>query len=288
MYILIDGPSLGYRVWFAKPTYGYADVPDSLEEIKGVARSFMSGYCTELTNIVKTVDLMRPAFSKVFICWEGYHSIKQRRAIYPEYKQSRVKHRDKRDHINPQGFMHIVRNVLSDVSPAFGLNAIYAEADDLIAIISNHLKGESKCIVTRDRDMFQLVDDVTTLYDHQKRSFYDSDDVFNEVGVYPTQIAAFKALAGDPSDNYPGQRGIGPKKAVALLRDKVKILNLELDNKSHGIFYKLAKLPFADFDTSKFDDAFSLLPKNEQLDWDSISQSWGFSQKLAADLRMVV
>jgi DNA polymerase I len=37
------------------------------------------------------------------------------------------------------------------------------------------------------------------------------------MGVLPQQIPDFKALAGDPSDNIPGARKIGPKSAAALL-----------------------------------------------------------------------
>ena len=35
--------------------------------------------------------------------------------------------------------------------------------------------------------------------------------------VSPSQIPDFKALSGDPSDNYPGAQGIGPKTASSLL-----------------------------------------------------------------------
>jgi DNA polymerase-1 len=37
------------------------------------------------------------------------------------------------------------------------------------------------------------------------------------MGVPPTQIADLKALTGDPSDNYFGVPGIGPKTATTLL-----------------------------------------------------------------------
>ena len=37
------------------------------------------------------------------------------------------------------------------------------------------------------------------------------------MGVLPNQIPDFKALVGDPSDNYFGISGIGPKTAISLL-----------------------------------------------------------------------
>src|SRR5918999_699131 len=44
------------------------------------------------------------------------------------------------------------------------------------------------------------------------------DEVIDEYGVTPEQIPDYKALVGDPSDNIPGVRGIGPKGAANLLQ----------------------------------------------------------------------
>jgi DNA polymerase-1 len=44
------------------------------------------------------------------------------------------------------------------------------------------------------------------------------------MGVGPSQIVDYKALVGDPSDNYKGVPGIGPKTAVSLL-EKYKTLD---------------------------------------------------------------
>jgi DNA polymerase-1 len=42
-------------------------------------------------------------------------------------------------------------------------------------------------------------------------------EVFEKMGVKPNQIDDYKALVGDPSDNYKGVPGVGPKTAVQLL-----------------------------------------------------------------------
>jgi DNA polymerase I len=47
---------------------------------------------------------------------------------------------------------------------------------------------------------------------------YGRDEVIEEYGVTPEQIPDYKALVGDPSDNIPGVRGIGPKGAANLLQ----------------------------------------------------------------------
>src|SRR5207302_3059114 len=45
----------------------------------------------------------------------------------------------------------------------------------------------------------------------------DVPQVVARMGVLPEQIPDFKAISGDPSDNIPGARGVGPKTAASLL-----------------------------------------------------------------------
>ena len=97
------------------------------------------------------------------------------------------------------------------------------EADDLIGTISK--KTEKKLdkivIVTGDKDILQLVTKKTYVY-LPKRGLSDAQlmnpkKVKEKLGVTPEQIVDYKALVGDPSDNYPGVYGIGPKTAEILL-----------------------------------------------------------------------
>jgi DNA polymerase I len=108
------------------------------------------------------------------------------------------------------------------------------EADDVIGTLAwqaskipdtrNQLPVET-IIVTGDKDAFQLVDNkgMVRVYMPAKASkvatLYDETGVFEEMGIRPDQIPDFKGLAGDHSDNIPGVRGIGPKTAVALLKE---------------------------------------------------------------------
>jgi DNA polymerase-1 len=46
---------------------------------------------------------------------------------------------------------------------------------------------------------------------------YDVHAVKEYLGILPEQVVDYKALVGDPSDNFPGVPGIGPKTAVNLL-----------------------------------------------------------------------
>jgi 5'-3' exonuclease len=63
------------------------------------------------------------------------------------------------------------------------------------------------------------------------------DTFFEEKGIKPRQMIDLKALMGDPSDNYPGVKGIGEKTALKLLKEfehvEGIISNLHQLSKSH-------------------------------------------------------
>lgn len=94
------------------------------------------------------------------------------------------------------------------------------EADDLIGTIAKKSKHEV-VIVTGDRDQLQLVNKKVKVYmpvaGLSNAKMMGRDEVVEKMGVPPEQIIDYKALVGDPSDNYPGVSGIGPKTATSLL-----------------------------------------------------------------------
>jgi DNA polymerase-1 len=47
---------------------------------------------------------------------------------------------------------------------------------------------------------------------------FDRENVFEKFGVWPEQMADYKALAGDSSDNFGGAPGIGKKTAQVILK----------------------------------------------------------------------
>jgi len=102
------------------------------------------------------------------------------------------------------------------------------EADDVIgtmATVSAQKKEDQEVIiVTGDKDQLQLVSDKDNIRLYMPIVGLSNAKFFNEVGVIErmevpaSQIDDYKALVGDPSDNYGGVRGIGPKTAVGLLQ----------------------------------------------------------------------
>lgn len=98
------------------------------------------------------------------------------------------------------------------------------EADDVIGTIAEKA-GKNVIIVTGDRDQLQLVDDKKNIKLYMPVAGLSNAKLFGEketverMGVPPKKIDDYKALVGDPSDNYSGIPGIGPKTAIILLEN---------------------------------------------------------------------
>jgi DNA polymerase-1 len=100
------------------------------------------------------------------------------------------------------------------------------EADDVLGTLSHQASQQDidTIIVTGDSDTMQLVSPQTrVLYPKPRGTFsdtilYDEDAVIQKYGIRPSQIADFKALKGDPSDNIPGVPGVGDKTATKLIQ----------------------------------------------------------------------
>jgi DNA polymerase I len=94
------------------------------------------------------------------------------------------------------------------------------EADDLIGTLCHRLDrgGHGAVIVTSDKDLAQLVSGRFTLLDFARETRLGPREVLEKFGVRPDQITDYLALAGDPVDNIPGVKGIGPKSAADLLQ----------------------------------------------------------------------
>ena len=93
----------------------------------------------------------------------------------------------------------------------------------------------------------QLVDKQVSLFvpirGLSETKIFKSNDVFEKLGVLPTQVIDLKALMGDMSDNYPGVAGIGPKVATDLLSKYQNLDNIyqNLDEIKPSIREKLEK-----------------------------------------------
>jgi len=94
------------------------------------------------------------------------------------------------------------------------------EADDIIGTIARRFRdrGHPSVLVTRDKDLAQLIRDGDSYWDYAGARRYGYADIERQFGVRPERMADYLALTGDTVDNIPGIPGVGPKTASALLR----------------------------------------------------------------------
>lgn len=140
-----------------------------------------------------------------------------RSQIYPEYKANR---KPAPEDLHPQVERCVA--LLKQMSvPVLAVAEV--EADDTIATVVRRMRREQSDleikIVSRDKDLGQLVDERTHLFDPQSDKTLGVEELFDSKGVRPDQVVDMLALMGDPVDNVPGVRGIGIKTAAKLITE---------------------------------------------------------------------
>ena len=136
-----------------------------------------------------------------------------RNAIYPAYKQNR-------EPAPPELRRQFA--LCRELCRLMGLAEFGSpthEADDIIGTIATRLRalGHRAVLVTRDKDLAQLVRDGDHYWDYAGARRYAYCDIESQFGVLPERMADFLALTGDTVDNIPGVPGVGRKTAAALL-----------------------------------------------------------------------
>lgn len=197
---LVDASPYVFRAFFS--------LPESLRAPDGSPANAVYGFASFL---VKLLADERP--SHVGVAFDGSLTTSFRNELYPEYKAGREL---------PPPDLEAQLGACREVAEAFGLVTWIDEryeADDLIATLHARLRAEGHrvVVVSPDKDLGQLVDAETVLFDFAKQLRYGPAEVEAKFGVRPDQMVDYQGLAGDPVDDIPGVRGIGPKTAAALL-----------------------------------------------------------------------
>src|SRR5213082_111095 len=199
---LVDGNNLAYRAFFA--------LPEELATSEGFSTNALLGF----TNMLfKLLGDYRP--KGVAVAWDTRPV--HRTELSEEYKSER---RPMPDLLREQ-FPY-----LRPIVEAFGYRNLEFEgweADDMIATLATRADaaGVKTCVVSTDRDAFQLVSENVTLMMTPRGvsdvNVYTPDRVEARYGIRPDQIPDFIGLKGDTSDNIPGVPGIGDKTAGQLI-----------------------------------------------------------------------
>lgn len=100
------------------------------------------------------------------------------------------------------------------------------ECDDVIAHLSKKLPGHN-VIVSVDQDMLQLVNANNDVYDPLKKRIVTACNFEQYLPVSVDKFVQYKALMGDKSDNIPGIPKVGPKRAVAIIKNNCTGLSKE-------------------------------------------------------------
>ena len=102
------------------------------------------------------------------------------------------------------------------------------EADDVLGSLAKKASAQKvhSVLVSTDKDLYQLVNESTTLYNHAKEIHMDEKVVEKHFGVPPSQVVDVLALWGDSSDNIPGVPGVGEKTSKTLLHQFRTLENL--------------------------------------------------------------
>ncbi|HLD07508.1 MAG TPA: 5'-3' exonuclease H3TH domain-containing protein [Candidatus Peribacterales bacterium] len=202
--LLIDANHLMHRAYWA--------IQRSLSTSKGEQTNAVFGVCSMLLTMIQ-----REKPDAIVACFdEGKETYRHK--LHEEYKAGRQE--------TPDDFYTQIPRIHQCMA-AFSIptysDPTY-EADDLIGTIAvrGAKEGWEVIIVTGDRDLFQMADhSIKIAVPHKgyaEPEYLDAKGVEAKLGVRPDQVADYKGLVGDASDNLKGVKGIGPKSAATLLQ----------------------------------------------------------------------
>lgn len=200
MVYLIDASVYIFRAWFSMP-------PD-LRDAEGNPTHAVYGFARFVGDLI---ERRQPRY--LAVAFDESHGHGHRHALFPAYKANRepAPPELKRQFALCREFCRHL-GVSEYASPEF-------EADDLIGTLATRVRAEGLrvTVVTRDKDLSQLVGPGDCFWDYSDAAEYAYEEIAGRFGVAPERMADYLALTGDAVDNIPGVPGVGPKTATALM-----------------------------------------------------------------------
>lgn len=180
---------------------------------------FPTGVLLGFVNLIN--QLYNDESTHIIFALEGQGE-KWRKSFYPAYKANR-KEADK----------DLIAQIEVAIAWIAQMNLSHIaidgfEADDAIATLSRLAKDSHLAvrIVSVDKDLYQLIDSNTHIFDPTKKREIHEAECFEKFGVYPRQFVDYQSLVGDSSDNIAGVSGIGAKSAQNLIAEFDSLDNL--------------------------------------------------------------
>ncbi len=207
---ILDGNSILNRAFYALP---------NMTNYNGLPLNAVYGF---INVIIKLIEAKGK--ENIIVCFD-YGRKTFRNEIFTDYKGTR---KAAPDSLVPQ--FSEIRRALNVLGVKFFEKEGW-EADDLIGTFANKFKEENDIkIISGDKDLYQLVDDNTTVL-FTKKGITELLEItpknIEEVyGVTAPLVVDLKAIMGDSSDNIPGVAGIGQVGALKLIKQYGNLDNI--------------------------------------------------------------
>src|SRR5690349_16934879 len=200
-FYIIDGHAHIYRAYFAP----FRDLQSPSGEPTKATYVFSQ-------MLLSLIEQRKPDYLAMVID-SGDESV-FRKEFYPEYKANRTSPPDD-FHPQEKRILEIVRDAGVPIFAKPGF-----EADDLIATMAKRLcdKGYEIFVVSKDKDLRQILNPCTYMYDVQGDEVIDEAKLEAKVGYTPKEAVEIQTLMGDNIDNIPGIPGVGEKTAAKLIK----------------------------------------------------------------------
>ena len=199
-FIIIDAHSVIFRSYFAF-------IKNPLKNARGENTSGIFGF----VNLIQKIKKKLPT-EYMGLAFDAPGETFRDRA-YKEYKATRP--------APPPDIPFQIEKV-KEISECMGIpqfEIVGYEADDILATLAVKLKEHGEVyIATSDKDLLQMVRDNIYVYDAYRDEILDRKKVIAKFGITPDQVPTYLALIGDTIDNVPGVPGIGPKRAVEIIK----------------------------------------------------------------------
>ncbi len=175
----------------------------------------------------KTIESLAKSYNcKKIIVTADWGSSTYRKDISPDYKQNRKEkfaNQSEEEKIAFEEFFEEFEaslEILSEKYPILRYKGV--EADDIAAHLVKYrdkYQLEHIWLVSSDRDWDLLIQENVARFSYVTRKEVRLDNWKEHYEVEPEDYISLKCLTGDKGDNVPGIPGIGPKRAVQLIKD---------------------------------------------------------------------
>lgn len=175
----------------------------------------------------RTVESLAKSYDcRNIIIAADWGSSTYRKEISPDYKQNRkdkFAEQTEEEKIAFEEFFEefeAALDVLAGDYPVLRYKGV--EADDIAAHLVKHREKyglEHIWLISSDRDWDLLIQENVGRFSYVTRKEVTKENWNEHYEVTPEEYISLKCLTGDKGDNVPGIPGIGPKRAVQLIRD---------------------------------------------------------------------